>query len=212
MPIPVPDIDQFTEEEGEEVLHSIGMRCFCHGADGQPDPNCREHENCGWLYLNEEPIVGLVTDISQRRELMETGVFMPGDCVFSPTSENVISEGDKITFTWPLPYGQGDVLLRNNSDQDGLYYSAVKGMVCIDEFKTFYKQDRDYQLYGKAIVWSWAGKPVDGKSPSIGTKYAVKYTAYLEWIAFVPPITRISSGENVGDKVILRKKHLMESR
>ncbi len=212
MPIPVPDIDQFTEEEGEEVLHSIGMRCFCHGADGQPDPNCQEHENGGWLYLNEERIVGLVTDISQRRELMETGVFMPGDCVFSPTSDAIVSEGDKITFTWPLPFGQGDVLLRGNCDHDGLYYSAVKGMICIDQSKTFYKQDRDYQLSGKSIIWNWTGKPSDGKSPSIGTKYAVKYTAYLEWIAFVPPITRISAGADVGAKVMLRKKHLMESR
>ena len=212
MPIPVPDIDQFTEDEGEEVLHSIGMRCFCHGADGQPDPLCREHENGGWLYLNETRIIGLVTDISQRRELMETGVFMPGDCVFSPTSDAEISEGDKITFTWALPYGQGDVLVRRNGDADTLYYSAVKGMVCIDQDKTFYRHGADYQLDGKSIIWEWGGKPTSGKSPSIGTKYTIKYTAFIEWIAFVPPITRISAGVDMGSKVMLRKKHLTENR
>ncbi len=212
MSIPVPDIDQFTEEEGEEVLHSIGLRCFCHGADGQPDPNCREHENGGWLYLNEQPITGLVTAITQHRELMETGVFEPGDCVFSPTSDQVISEGDKITFTWPLPHGQGDVLVRGGRESEKLYYSAVAGLVCIDDKKVFYRQDIDYQLQGKEIVWTWQGKLADGKKPPYGTRYTIKYTALLEWIAFVPPMSRISAGENVGDKVMLRKKHLVESR
>lgn len=212
MAIPVPTIDQFTEEEGEEVLHSIGMRCFCHGADGQPDPNCMEHENGGWLYLNEQRIVGLVTDISQRRELMETGVFNPGDCVFSPTSENTISEGDKITFTWPLPFGQGDVLVRGTGPSETLYYAGVKGMVCIDQNKVFYKQDRDYRLQGKEIIWTWTGKTTDGKQPAAGLRYSFKYTAYIEWLAFVPPITRISAGVDMGNKVMLRKKHLVENR
>lgn len=212
MPIPVPEIDQFTQDEGEEVLHSIGIRCYCQGADGQPDPNCPDHENGGWLYLDEHTIVGLVTDISQRRELMETGVFMPGDCVFSPVSEYLISEGDKITFTWPLPYGQGDVLLRGEGDSEALYYSAVKGMVCLDQNKRFYKQDRDYQLQGNQIVWNWTGKPEAGISPIAGLRYTFKYTALIEWIAFVPPITRISAGVDLGSKVMLRKKHLMESR
>ena len=214
MPIPVEAADQFTMEEGELVLHALGMRCFCHGADGQPDPNCTEHENGGWLYMEETPITGLVTDISNRRELMETGAFMPGDCIFSPTSDVSVSEGDKITFTWALPFGQGDVLIRSTGASEGLYYAAVKGMVCIDENKTFYKQDRDYQLQGKEIIWEWDGKEDDpaAKTPAAGIRYSIKYTAFIEWIAFVPPITRISAGENMGDKVMLRKKHLMESR
>lgn len=211
MPIPVPAIDSFTEEEGEEVRHLIGMRCFCHGADGQPDPNCSEHENGGWLYVNEEIIVGLVTDISQRRELMETGVFMPGDAVFSPTSDKTVSEGDKIIFTWPLPFGQGDVLTRGGSNSDHLYYEAVQSLYCIDEDKVRYAENVDFRLTGKQIEWVWEGK-VGGKKPTTNTRYAIKYTAYIEWIAFVPPVTRISAGVDMGSKVMLRKKHLWESK
>jgi hypothetical protein len=210
MPIPVSAIDQFTVEEGEEVRHLVGMRCWCHGPDGQPDPNCTEHEAGGWVYANEKNIVGLVTDISQNAELMETGVFLPGDAIFSPLSTDVVSEGDKIIFTWPLPFGQGDPLVRGITASDRLYYEGVAGIFCIDEDKTSYTQDTDYRLNGKAIEWDWTGKPVLGKKPAAGKRYTVKYQAYIEWLAFVPPVTRISHGVDMGAKVMLRKKHLME--
>lgn len=210
MPIPIAAVDNFTLEEGEQVTHFTGLRCFCHGADGQPDPNCSEHENGGWLYVDEKPMTGLIVDISQRRELMETGVFMPGDCVFSPTSSDTVSEGDKIVFTWALPYGQGDVLVRGNGASDTLYYSGAGGIFCIDESKTIYTSGTDYQFDGRKIVWSWTGKSATAKKPRMGAKYTIKYMAYFEWIAFVPPVTRISHGEDMGAKVMLRKKHLME--
>lgn len=210
MTIPIAAIDQFVKEEGETVRHLIGLRCFCHGADGQPDPNCTEHEAGGWLYTAEQTIVGLVTDISQNATLMETGVFVPGDCVFSPLSNHKVSEGDKIIFTWPLPYGQGDALVRGTGASDRLYYAAAQGMACIDEDKVFYYPDADYRFDGKTIVWDWTGKT--GKKPATGKRYTVKYMAYLEWLAFVPPVTRISNGADMGEKVLLRKKHVVEQQ
>lgn len=231
MPIPVPPIDLFVEEEGEQVRHLIGMRCFCHGADGQPDPNCTAHENGGWLYHNERTIVGLVTDISQRRELMETGVFMPGDAVFSPLTQDTVSEGDKIIFTWPLPYGQGDTIVRGTGATDRLYYEAVSSIYCVDEFKNVYKEGRDFVLGLKAILWLSGSTPDDRAAfqpyaytelsyqtstralpMPAGRRYTIKYKAYIEWIAFVPPVERITHGDDLGSKVMLRKKHLMESR
>lgn len=194
------------------MRHLIGMRCYCHGADGQPDPNCTDHENGGWLYVNEQRIIGLVTDISQRRELMETGAFFPGDAVFSPTSDCTISEGDKIIFTWPLAYGQGDAIERGSGATDRLYYEAVGALYCIDENKVFYVFGTDFQLSGKYIYWQWEGKSETAKAPRNGTRYSLKYTAYIEWIAFVPPVTRISAGVDMGNKVMLRKKHLIESK
>lgn len=210
MPIPVDAIDQFVTEEGEQVKHLIGLRCFCHGPDGQPDPNCTAHEAGGWLYTAEQTITGLVTDISQNQELMETGVFIPGDCIFSPLSDHKVSEGDKIIFTWPLPYGQGDALVRGMTASDRLYYSAVKGMACIDEDKVFYSDGIDYKMDGKSIEWDWTGKVVTGKKPAPGKRYTVKYMAFIEWLAFVPPVSRISNGQDMGEKVMLRKKHLLE--
>jgi hypothetical protein len=210
MPIPVDAIDQFTIEEGEEVRHLIGMRCWCHGPDGQPDPNCTQHEAGGWVFTSEQTITGLVTDISQNQELMETGVFIPGDCVFSPYSENIVSEGDKIIFTWPLPFGQGDPLVRGTGTTDRLYYEGVSGLACIDETKISYLSGIDYRIFGKNIEWYWTGKPAIGKAPLAGKRYTVKYQAYIEWLAFVPPVARISKGADMGNKVMLRKKHLLE--
>lgn len=210
MPIPITAINQFVEEEGEEVRHLIGMRCFCHGSDGQPDPNCTEHENGGWIYAAEHTITGLVTDVSQRRELMETGVFMPGDAVFSPLTTDQVSEGDKIIFTWPLPYGQGEPLVRGGGSSDDLYYEAVGGIFCMDEDRIVYRQGVDYRFDGKSIVWAWDGKT--GKAPGYGIRYTIKYTAYIEWLVFVPPIERITHGDDLGSKVMLRKKHLMEAQ
>lgn len=212
MPIPIDAIDQFVQEEGEFVRHQTGIRCWCHGADGQPDPNCTQHESGGWLYLDEETITGLVTDISQRRELMETGAFMPGDCVFSPLSDAVVSEGDKIIFTWSLPYGQGDVLVRDSSPSDSLYYEAVSNIVCFDENKAKYRENVDFRFDGKSIVWSWPDKPAGGIAPAAGVRYVVKYRAYIEWLVFVPPLERFSNGADMGSKVMLRKKHLVESQ
>ena len=209
MPIPVPTIDQFTLEEGEEVRHLIGMRCFCHGPDGQPDPNCTKHENGGWLYVQERRIFGLVTAISYHKELMETGVFMPGDCVFSPTSSDQVTEGDKIIFTWPLPYGQGDPLVRGNLAYDNLYYEAVRAIFCLDEDGRTYTEGTDFKFDGKRILWDWDEKTETGIRPGYGTRYTVKYMGYLEWIAFVPPVTRISAGVDMGSKVMLRMKHMV---
>lgn len=212
MPIPVSAIDKFVKEEGEQVRHLVGIRCYCHGPDGQADPNCPDHEAGGWLFAAEEMVTGLVTDISQNRELMETGVFMPGDCIFSPLTEHQITEGDKIIFTWALPHGQGDVLVRGIGASDELYYEAIAGLLCIDQDKVFYKYGIDYRFDGKRVVWAWDGKSISGKQPAPGKQYTVKYTAYIEWIVFVPPVERINSGENLGSKVMLRKKHLLESK
>lgn len=211
MPIPVAAINTFVEQEGETVRHLVGMRCWCHGATGQPDPNCTAHEDGGWVYANEQTITGLVTDISQRRELMETGAFMPGDCVFSPLSTVIVSEGDKIIFTWPLPYGQGDPLQRGIDLADDLYYVAEKAIFCMDENKVRYYQGTDFRFAGKKIEWVWQDKPVSGKKPAPGVKYTIKYMAFIEWLVFVPPVERISNGEDIGSKVMLRKKHLVRA-
>jgi hypothetical protein len=225
--------------------------------------------------VNEQTIVGLVTSVAFHKNLMDTGAFIPGDCVFSPQSGVVVSEMDKIIFTWPDVYGPGDSLERKYEDRDRLYYEGVTALVCIDEDRVRYTQGVDFRLNGKDIIWRWAGKDgaagpwaastaveigatcrptvADGfrylctgvsgdaktgatapvwstyavgasitdnhvtwrkeqysKAPATGKRYAIKYKAYIEWIVFVPPMTRRSHGRDMGNKVMLRKKHLME--
>ena len=204
------EIDRHVSSEGEKVRHLIGMKCWCQDDQGQPDPNCKDHENGGYLYVNETTMTGLVTAISNRKELLETGLFLPTDCIFSPLTDDIVSEMDKIIFTWPLPYGSGDALVRGAGSGDALYYAATKAIYCIDKDRTAYKENIDFRFTGRNIEWQWDGKPAIGKAPKLGMKYAVKYMAFLEWIAFMPPDNRISHGEDIGSKVFLRRKHLWE--
>lgn len=206
-PISVVSVDQFTDQEGETVRHLVGMRCWCHGNDGQPDPNCKNHEAGGWIYVDEKQITGLVTAITHHKELIAAGVLETGECVFSPRSDYTVSEGDKIIFTWALPFGPGEPLKRGGGNSEPLYYEAAKSIYCIDENKVKYIEGTDFRFNGKTIEWKWTGKT--GATPALGIRYTVKYMAFIEWIAFVPPITRISHGEDIGSKVILRKKHLV---
>lgn len=210
-PLPPVDVDRFVDGEGESVRHFIGMKCWCHDNDGQPDPNCNAHEVGGYLYVNERPLVGLVTGISGKKELMATGLFLPGDCIFSPLSGEPIAEMDKIVFTWPLPFGSGDPLRRGAEDSDVLFYEAAKSIFCIDENRVIYTEGVDFRFAGREIVWKWEDKDPAGKRPAFGVRYTVKYSAFLEWIAFFPPDHRISHGEDIGAKVFLRRKHLWEA-
>lgn len=211
MPLSAPRDDQFTREEGELVRHLIGMRCWCQGADGQVDPTCTEHERGGWLYRDEHKIWGLVTDVRQSKELAALGLWLPGDCVFSPESKDLISEDDKIIFTWPLPHGSGDVRVRGAGDADRLVYEAIRAIWCEDQDKVRYTEGTDFYLDGKEIVWTWATKDPGAKAPAAAKRYVIKYTAFLEWIVFIPPVERQSHGDKIGSKVMLRKKHLMEA-
>lgn len=210
MPIPVSATNRFVRNEGDRVQHYIGMRCPCHDEKGSPDPNCTMHELGGWFYPEAKNIVGLVTSIASHREWIEAGVTLPGDCVFSPLTQDTVSEGDKIVFTWPLPFGQGDPLQRSGSDGETLYYPAAKSIYCIDEDRVKYREGIDFKLADRKIYWQWTGKPMEGIAPTIGTKYTIKYMAYLEWIAMDPPTTRTSAGKDIGSKVLLRKKHVFE--
>ena len=212
MPIPVSAVNTLVRAEGERVRHFVGLRCPCHGdsPDGQPDPNCPLHELGGWFYPEENGIIGLVTGIAAHKEWLDAGVCFPGDSVFSPLTQDTVSEGDKIVFTWPLPFGQGDPLKRGGGAAETLYYPAAKAIYCIDKNRVKYQEGTDFRLIEREIQWAWTGKPPAGKAPAMGMVYTIKYMAFIEWIAVDPPTTRISAGQDIGSKVLLRKKHLLE--
>jgi hypothetical protein len=209
-PIRASEVNRFVREEGEDVLHSTGMRCFCMGKDGQLDPNCKAHDVTGSIYDVPKPLVGLFSDIMQRKELAATGLFLPGDALFSPLSTDTVSEGDKITLLKPLPYGSGDALTRVVGNSDRLLYKAVSSIFCMDEHKIRYIEGEDFRLYGKTIIWKWEGKV--GKAPRVGHRYTIKYRAYIDWIAFFPPMERFSRNEDIGSKVMLRKLHVIAAQ
>lgn len=210
MPIPPVETDNFVQDEGESVRHLKAVLCPCQDETGRPDPNCKKHEAGGYQYLDERFLIGLITGIENNETLMKSGLFLPGDCIFSPLSDEKIGERDKIIFTWPLPY-LGEVNVRSDVDDfDTLFYSAQSVSLCLDEDDVRYVEGRDFYLDGKKIIWDWQAKESQGVAPAAGKRYSVRYMAYVEWLAFIPPATRISNGEDIGDKVFLRKRHLVE--
>ena len=206
MPIRPQEINRFVRQEGEPFLHFVGARCWCTGRDGQLDPNCEAHDVTGSVYGDKVPIVGLFSSIMQHKDLISTGLFEKGDALFSPLNNAQVSEGDKLIFMKPVPFGAGDPRIRGTEASDPLIYSATSGIFCMDENRVRYAEEVDFKFQDKSIIWRWEGKT--GNAPGSGVRYTVKYRALIDWIVFMPPMERFSHGKDIGNKVFLRKLHV----
>lgn len=225
--------DDFIDRRGDLVLHEQGVACpACRGEDyyasnlmenNQPKRirslNCNVCQGDGFIYRNARPIRGLLTGIQHgaNRQLIEAGFMVPGDCSFSPLLSECpgISDFDRITFSHAQPINEGQVILRNAAnmgenvglevgltpDQDRLWYLSDCAIWCEGEDGTLYQQGVDYTLSGKKITWV-------GNRPPDNTYYVLKYKAYLEWVAWSSPMERVDHGRTLGQKVMLRKKHV----
>ena len=214
--------DGLISNRGQVIIHELGITCTCR-AGGEIVSSIRGSDNkfycnsCenGILYRKARQIMGLVSGISSNRQLIETGFINPGDCVLSisPNLENPPSDFDKITFTWDENVGDGQVIVRGHAldrnaqlspNEDRLHYQASKSLYCEDEDGKEYFQDADFYFEGRKIVWT--------NPPEIRKKYTIKYKAYLEWLIFDSPMTRRDRDSDLGYRIILRKKHLVNNR
>lgn len=225
-------LEELIEARGEQVIHETGISCTCRSGDyyastimkeGFPagmrsTPFCKICEGEGWLYRNARVIKGLVTSVNPNkdRKLIESGYLLPGDSIFSPSlNAGVMNDLDKITFLFPVPLSDGQVIMRGAANmednatldtglsvgEDRLWYEADSCIWCEDENGVVYTPDVDFTLSGKRISW------VNG--PTVGTLYTIKYTGYVEWIAYSGPFARFDRNRNLGQRVVLRKKHVV---
>jgi hypothetical protein len=168
------------------------------------------------MYRNAKKLVAMITNISESYERTETGWGVPGDCIMSVKPEVVISTGDLITFTWGQPLDEGQVIIRGaaslsentarktdvEDNEDLLHYNADKSIWCEDDDGIVYRSGSDFQLDGsKLIKWT-------DNRPRVGLPYTLKYVAFLEWEAFVPPAVRRDRDRDLGTRVILKKRHI----
>jgi len=221
----------FINNRGENLLHETGIRCTCNledtmagqitQGDGQV-PRRRTIVSCprcngdGYLFRHARKVVGLITGISEQKQRIETGWAEPGDCVLSVKPGYQVTAGDMITFTWGQPIPDGQVILRgagsaseNSSrvthlapNEDRIWYCATDAVWCEDEDGKVYS-DGDFKLDGSRVV-TWMGN-----QPAVGKRYTIKYNAYLEWIAFMPPSVRRDRNRDLGTRVLLRKRHVV---
>jgi len=215
---------------GETVIHEIGMRCPCniedvdagmieHGAHvlrRRKSFNCEICGSEGYIYRQPRKIVALISSFSEQKTQTEDGWAYPGDVTMSVKPGYSVSAGDRITFTWEEEVPDGQVIVRGaanmndnaarktniDTDEDRLWYHAIEAIHCEDLEGHVYKSNADFLLNGSKVI-KWLGT-----GPPKGKPYVIKYKAYLEWIAFVPPYSRRDRDRDLGSRIALRKRHV----
>lgn len=228
--------DGLVANRGVDMIHEIGVACTCRvedvyastrddGRDRRREPFCARCGQDGFLFRKPVLVRGLFTGARHQRNVLDSGVYLPGDAMFSPSPDSLNCEGgrrrigtaDKLTATWAEPIDEGHVLIRGsgtkaaadgiitmlNDDEDRLWYEPASAIWCEDEFGVEYLVNEDFLLGpGKIIKWV-------GNQPVFGARYSIKYNAYFEWIAFQPPTERRDrDGDDLGELVSLRKRHV----
>jgi hypothetical protein len=204
----------FVTRHGDTVQHRQAMKCPC-GAT--PDAN-RARFSCpvclglGFRYSAPVSLIGLVTGVRHERDLVIAGVAAPGDCMLglSPYETRVLGDWDCIRLSWAdgEPY-DGDVLTRGiDTMADALTYDvkAVTAVFSVDPNTgaiTTYVSGTDFVIAGRTLTWQ-AGEAM----PTPGTAYTAAYRAIFEWVCFVAPLQRYERGTKLGQRALLRKRHL----
>lgn len=222
---------------GVKMIHEIGVTCpKCRTADPHANmvndgklqtrsPNCPNCGGDGVLFRKPKLITGLAVGIRQQRNVHDIGEAQPGDMQFSVgpglgdcgNTVRRVSRSDKFTATWDQTLDEGQTLVRgagyisdnarlvNNveTSEDRLWYEPKDALHCEDEHGVEYTQNTDFVL-GPGRVIRWVGN-----QPTIRTKYTLNYTAFLEWIAWIPPQERRDrNNRDLGPLVFLRRRHV----
>lgn len=230
-------LDEFIQARGDWVIWEKGVACpVCRRDDAttsfnqQNDNeatriqrvNCQNCHGSGIIYRDAQRVLGLLTQVNAgNRQLLDIGLAMPGDCVFSPSLQfEEMEDMDKVTLCLTDVLTEGQVIQRNaahrsdakwrptdlGTDEDRLWYSSSGCAVwCEDENNVVYNADADFQLIDNKIKWI-------GKKPADGVFYTLKYHYYPEWIVYASPLKRVDAGRNLQQRVVLRKKHVMQTQ
>ncbi len=227
-------LESLIEDRGDKVIHELGVACSncnqnasVYGHFIQKDGsslaaqtiNCTHCQGDGFLYRNAREITGLVTAVNAgpNRKLITDGYAVPGDAVFSPSfNVGLISDFDRITMLNAVPISEGQIIIRNVANmgdnqllkfnlaptEDRLWYLPEMALHCEDQNGVVYSQGIDFVLADKVIRWI-------GSKPKNGTAYTLKYTAFLEFIAYSSPFNRFDRNRTLAQKVLLKKKHVL---
>jgi hypothetical protein len=212
---------EFIRQHGENLRYFLAVKCSCtmmqYGSNlpdaNRANPNCKACHGIGWIWQDKGFITGLITNVSQNKDLLQSGVAAPGDLVLSPDPRYTISDFDKIQMQWAdgIPY-EGQLVTRSTGSTDTLNYAILDVISCIQTDPvtgnvTEFKKDIDFTINttnpSNTITW------ITGRGPVSGTVYSIKYKALVDWICFAPPQPRRERGTNLGQRVIMRKKHLV---
>jgi hypothetical protein len=226
-------LESLIVDRGDEVIWETGIACpKCRREDTIASfnqvtntqmtrmrlTNCNKCGGYNIIYRNATKVLGLITSLNGgNRSLIDIGLAMPGDCVFSPSLRaQEMHDMDRVTMCVEDVFNEGQTIQRNAAhlsearyvpttltvDEDRLWYASSGCSVwCEDEDSVVYDVGNDYQLIDNTIKWV-GNRPADGKF------YTLKYYYYPEWIVYASPLQRVDRGRNLQQRVLLRKKHV----
>lgn len=226
-------LEALIQDRGDYVVWETGVACpQCRREDAvasfneqNPNeairirrPNCPVCHGFGFMYRNATKVLGLLTQVNAgNRQLIDLGLALPGDAVFSPSLyEQEMQDMDKITLCITDVLSEGQTICRGAAhlsnartiptdladNEDRLWYAGNGCAVwCEDEHNVVYDVDADFQIIDNKIRWI-------GKKPADGVFYVLKYHYYPEWVVYSSPLQRVDRGRNLQQRVVLRKKHV----
>jgi hypothetical protein len=205
---------EFVQRHGDLVTWRRGYKCAC---GNEPDSNralltCVVCNGLGIRYGPPFFIRALVTGIRHDRSLVMTGIAQPGDLVigFSPFELQTVGALDifMLDRAQGEPY-EGDLIKRRLDQPSDVLRYAPKVMHQVSSVNplsgviTVYPSG-SYSLAGRIITWT-------GAAPEPGTIYGAHYFPVYEWIPYVIPMERYEQSVNLGQRVVLRKRHLVQT-
>lgn len=226
-------LESLIQDRGDTVIWETGIACpRCRRDDttasfNEKNPNeairirevnCPNCHGYGFIYRNATQVLGLLTQVNAgNRQLIDIGIAMPGDCVFSPSlSACEMQDMDRVTLCVTDVLNEGQVIQRGaahlsnarlrptdlEETEDRLWYAGNGCAVwCEDANNVVYNADADFQIIDNKIRWI-------GNTPRDGVFYTLKYYYYPEWIVYASPLQRVDRGRNLQQRVVLRKKHV----
>lgn len=209
-------IDEVVRAYGDWVVWEQGLPCGCQVPGGlRIAAGCPRCEGEGFVWTDPQRLKGILMGIRSDRRLASMGWLNPGDLTFSTDAHTRVHDFDRITLTVP-EHTEPEILVRGQSFKDGvpglapeedrLAYQAVEPIECVahDRLDQPFVHGDDYVFAGKTIRWL--------EPPPDGTTIVIKYEALTEWIAFASPFELIDRGRHLGQRVLLRKRHLVNLR
>lgn len=217
---------EFIRAHGETLQWYQGAWCSCTTVEQNrglattlPDPsfadtNCKVCGGTGWMFPNAaQTIRGVISAVTQDKDLADIGLEVNGELVLSQEPGGPrLSDLDIIripSWTKGIP-SMGQLVWRGPlTSEDSLFYNVqqIGGVWQANPATgviTAFKEGTDYTFSGRTITWTNGGL-----SPALGTAYSVRYDPLYEWAVFVPPMPRYERNTDLGQKVVLKKRHLV---
>jgi hypothetical protein len=214
----------FIRGHAERALWYQGVWCPCttvQATTGTPqalpdpsqaDPTCQACGGTGWLFPNPSTLIhGVVSSVVQDKDLADFGMEVNGELVFSqdPGAPRLCDLDLIVLPDWTsgIP-SMGQLVTRGSGASDNLFYTAmqIEGIWTVNPatgVSTSYTPNTDFTWSGKTVTWQ--GSHV----PPAGTVYTVRYHPRYEWSVVVPPMPRYERATDLGQRVVLRKRHIV---